>query len=97
MLLALLVRRRATLALRCLADRLRLAHLSPGATAWLASDHWRDGWQLTPMVLWALGAGLTAAIVTVGAWCLLRGPARRGPEGGVGRTRRCPWRRRSSA
>ncbi|NKY96874.1 hypothetical protein [Nocardiopsis alborubida] len=61
MLLALLVLRRATLVLRRLADRLRLAHLASGATAWLVCDHWRDGWQLTPMVLGALGAGLAAA------------------------------------
>ncbi|PDP88254.1 hypothetical protein CQJ94_07105 [Glycomyces fuscus] len=78
MLLVLLLTRRATLALRHLADRLRLTYLSLGAAAWPASGHRREDWHLTPMVLWAFGAGLTAAAVTVGAWYLLRGPKESG-------------------
>lgn len=82
MLLTLLVLRRATLALQHAADRLRIARLSLGSAAWAASGHQRDDWQFTPMVLWAFGAGLAAAVVTAGAWYLLRGP-----EGSGGRRR----------
>jgi hypothetical protein len=77
-LLVLLLLRRATLALSHLAGRLRLTYLSLGSAAWPASGHRRDEWQLTPMVLWAFGAGLAAAAVTVGAWYLLRGPKQAG-------------------
>ena len=77
-LLVSLMLRRRTLITQRLLDRLRIVSLSLGSLTWLVTGlRWGD-WQTTPMVLWALAAGLVAAGLTVGAWHFRRVPAEAG-------------------
>ncbi|WP_150238933.1 hypothetical protein [Nocardiopsis quinghaiensis] len=79
LLISLILRRRTRIARRLL-ERLRTVSLSLGPTAWpAAGQRWGD-WAAAPMILWALGAGLVAAGITVGVWHFRRVPTEAGKE-----------------
>uniref|UniRef100_UPI00037BBC0B serine hydrolase domain-containing protein n=1 Tax=Nocardiopsis lucentensis TaxID=53441 RepID=UPI00037BBC0B len=77
LLLSLLLRRRTLLTQRPL-DRLRVVSLSLGSLSWLAAGQRAGDWTSTPMLLWALAAGVVAAAVTVGVWFLRGAPTENG-------------------
>ncbi|WP_255499329.1 serine hydrolase domain-containing protein [Nocardiopsis sp. Huas11] len=77
LLVSLMLRRRTLVAQRRL-DRLRIVSLSAGALAWLAAAQRMGSWAQTPMVVWAVAAGLVAAGITVGVWHWRRVPVEAG-------------------
>ncbi|QRN80517.1 MAG: beta-lactamase family protein [Nocardiopsis sp. BM-2018] len=77
LLLALVLRRRTLLTRRPL-DRLRIVSLTLGALAWNLLGLRHGDWVGAPAFVWALGIGLVAAAVTVGAWHWRRVPVEAG-------------------
>ncbi|WP_017571901.1 hypothetical protein [Nocardiopsis halotolerans] len=76
LLISLMLRHRA-LILQRLLGRLRIVFLSLGFVPWPETGHRWVG-QVTPLVLCAFGVGLTAAVLTVAAWFLVRAPTETG-------------------
>ncbi|GAA1458669.1 beta-lactamase family protein [Nocardiopsis exhalans] len=77
LLLALVLRHRTLVTQRPL-DRLRIVSLTLGALAWNLLGLRHGDWVGTPAFVWALGLGLIAAAVTVGAWYWRRVPVEAG-------------------
>ena len=77
LLLALALRRRTLITQRPL-DRMRVVSLGLGSLAWLLYILRSGAWSAVPPVVWALGLGLAATGIALGAWQWRRVPVEAG-------------------